>query len=379
MGEKHMPKNKSVFTRERRIVSKATLEVPGPVESWDPDEPWAWPDWPKGPVGASQTGGKGIKKLRSAADEGLNPFRYSFQTGRMLLQKMRDPPPEGIGAPVHPKKYPVKDEGDMTRNIKATAHYLGADLVGIAKLSPERINLGVIRKEQEYVARFTHFIALAVEFDAFRYRTRLIHPNFSRPVRAPAAGADPIKGYFDLEGMCAHLSSYIRGLGYNTESQGSGRRVLNGPFANWAGLGETGRCNLVITPEFGPRIHLGGILTDLPMAEDHPIDFGVQAFCESCKKCVRSCPAGAFTDGPKQLVRGVYKWPFNRKLCSEIGRSSGGPVDYGCQQCQVVCPYSGTPDFIDYNEREQGENAVLGMWTELWDQRGRTDNYVPPP
>ncbi|MBA7709981.1 3-chloro-4-hydroxyphenylacetate reductive dehalogenase [subsurface metagenome] len=287
---------------------------------------------------------------------------------------MRDAPPEGQGAPVYPNKYPVSDEGEMARNIKATALYLGADLSGIVKLTPERIRLGAYIHEQENVARFTHYIVVATEMDSYRFRTRLHHPGFSRPVRAPSASADVHKTYCDVERMCVHLADYIRGLGYNAESQGPSRRLLNGPWANWAGLGETGRHNIVITPEFGPRVRLGGVLTDLSMAEDQPIDFGVQAYCEACKKCVQACSVGAITDGPKQLVRGVLHWPLNRKRCSEQGWAHGGDVSYGCQQCLIVCPYNRPSKYVDYHGHEEGEKATLGLWTELWHERGRADN-----
>ena len=395
-----------------RVVDEITTKVPGPVESFDAEEPWDWPKWPKGPVGASQTGMKGIKSGRLGGNEGLNPLWYSFATARMLISQMRDGPPEGKGAPVYQTRYPVKDLAAMTRNIKATARYLGADLVGVVKVTPERVKLGAYRKDQEAVSKYSYYIIVASEMDSYRFRTRLHHPNFSRPVRAPSASADVHKAYEDVERICVHLADYIRGLGYETESQGPSRRLLNGAWANWAGLGETGRHNTVITPEFGPRVRLGGVLTELPLVEDQPIDIGVQAFCETCMKCVRACPMGALTNGPKELIRGVLRWPHNRKRCSELGWAHGGDVSYGCQQCLIMCPYNKPPGAVhsvvrwlltnapwtgkiiltmdnvfpaeyqryqDYGEREEGERGVLGMWPEIWHEKGRTDGYVPPP
>ncbi|MEE8418984.1 MAG: reductive dehalogenase domain-containing protein [Dehalococcoidales bacterium] len=403
---------KPKLSRRGKTISQITTEIPGPVESFDATEAWDWPDWPKGPVGASQTGMKGIKSGRLGGNEGLNPLWYSFTTARSLLQELRDAPPEGKGVPVYPTKYPVTDEAEITLNIKATTRYFGADLVGIVKLTPERIKLGAYRKDQEAVARFTHYIVVASEMDPSRFRTRLNHPNFSRPVRAPSASSDVHKAYSDVEKICVHLADYIRGLGYNAESQGPSRRLLNGVWANWAGLGETGRHNTVITPEFGPRVRLGGVLTDLPLVEDQPIDIGVQAFCQTCLKCVTACPMGALTKGPKELIRGVLRWPHHRKRCSELGWAHGGEVSYGCQQCLIVCPYNKPPGALhstvrwlltnapwtgpfilkmddllpsvyqryqDYGEREEGEQGTLGMWPELWHEKGRTDGYVPPP
>ncbi|MBI2850846.1 MAG: 4Fe-4S dicluster domain-containing protein [Chloroflexi bacterium] len=394
-----------------KTVRRITIEIPGPVEPFDAEESWDWPEWPKGPVGASQTGGRGVHAGRAPGEAGLNPMYYTFATSRTLLQQMRDPPPAGRGVPVYPHRYLVTDEGEMARNIKATARYLGADLVGIVKLTPEKIKLAAYRKDQEAVSKFSHYIIVAKEMEPHHFRSRLIHPNFRHPVRAPSASGDVHKSYSDVEKMCVHLADYIRGLGYNAESQGPSRRLLNGPFANWAGLGETGRNNTVITPEFGPRVRLGGVLTDLPMTEDQPRDLGVQAFCEVCKACVRACASGAITKGPKQLVRGVLRWPLNRKRCSEVGWQHGGDVAYGCQQCLIVCPFNKPPGllhdmvrwsikrtpwldpffvkmgdlmpssyekFLDYSGREKGEKATLGLWPELWHEKGWVDDYTPP-
>jgi len=406
-----MIKNKSVPAREGKTTRQITIEVPGPVEPFDAEEPWDWPDWPSGPVGASQTGSGGLKNAIFASSIGLNPFWYSFATARTLLGQMRDAPPEGKGAAVYPNKYPITDEDEMTGNVKATARYLGADLVGIVKLTPERIKIAAYSKDQEAVAQYTHYIIVASEMESLHFRSRLVHSNFRRPVRAPSASSDVHKTYSDVEKMCIHLADYIRGLGYNAESQGPSRRLLNGPFANWAGLGETGRNNVVITPEFGPRVRLGGVLTDLPMVEDQPINLGIQPFCEICMKCVNACPMGALTKGPKQLIRGALRWPHHRQRCRELGWYHGGDVSYGCQQCLIVCPYNKPPgqlhnlvrwllrrtpwmgqfilkmddivpskhqQYMDYPERETGEKATLGLWPELWHEKGWVDGYNPP-
>jgi hypothetical protein len=56
------------------------------------------------------------------------------------------------------------------------------------------------------------------------------------------------------------------------------------PFAIEAGIGELSRLNKLVTPEFGPAVRLCKVFTDLPMACDTPIDFGLE-FCKKCKKC----------------------------------------------------------------------------------------------
>ena len=55
--------------------------------------------------------------------------------------------------------------------------------------------------------------------------------------------------------------------------------------------GEYGRNGLLITPEFGPRLRIGKIFTNLPMVHDRPVRFGVKEFCDICRLCAKNCPA----------------------------------------------------------------------------------------
>jgi epoxyqueuosine reductase len=60
--------------------------------------------------------------------------------------------------------------------------------------------------------------------------------------------------------------------------------------AELAGLGTMGRHSLLITPEYGPRVRLAGLLTD---AEIEPSPVSKKDSCVNCDACIRACPAGA--------------------------------------------------------------------------------------
>jgi epoxyqueuosine reductase QueG len=59
-----------------------------------------------------------------------------------------------------------------------------------------------------------------------------------------------------------------------------------------AGLGTLGLEVNILTPEYGPRVYLTGILTELELAPDHPLTEQV-CIGESCSRCLHSCPADA--------------------------------------------------------------------------------------
>jgi epoxyqueuosine reductase QueG len=59
--------------------------------------------------------------------------------------------------------------------------------------------------------------------------------------------------------------------------------------AHAAGLGEMGRGQFFLTPEFGPRQYFTFVVTDLPLVADTPI----RGICDNCGACAAACPAGA--------------------------------------------------------------------------------------
>ncbi len=67
--------------------------------------------------------------------------------------------------------------------------------------------------------------------------------------------------------------------------------------ANLAGLGWIGRNNLLVNEDFGARIRLVTILTDLPLEVDSPS----QGNCGSCHACIPVCPVGAIKEKPKDF------------------------------------------------------------------------------
>jgi epoxyqueuosine reductase QueG len=71
-------------------------------------------------------------------------------------------------------------------------------------------------------------------------------------------------------------------------------QVSHRAIALLAGLGWQGRNNLLVTPQLGAQVRLATILTDLPLAPDHPLE----ADCGTCRRCVAVCPAKAIGEAP---------------------------------------------------------------------------------
>jgi len=91
------------------------------------------------------------------------------------------------------------------------------------------------------------------------------------------------------------IADYLRRLGVPARAHhAKNYQVLVPPILLWAGLGEMSRMgDVVVNPFLGPRFKAAIITTDLPMAVQKPIDFGLKDFCPRFKKCDREGPTGA--------------------------------------------------------------------------------------
>ena len=224
--------------------------------------------------------------------------------------------------------YEVDDPDLMSNQVKRAAKSFGASLVGVGTLDRSWLYANA-----QVPRRCGNVIVMAVAMDA---------PGIAASPAVPAAVATGI-GYSKMAFILAGVGEFIRNLGYEAIQCGNDT-ALSIPLAIDAGLGELGRNGLLITPQFGPRVRLCKIFTDIPMDVDTPIEFGVQKYCKTCKRCAENCKANAISteDEPTFNVAcqsnnpGVLRWPVNSERCYLYWCENG--VD--CSTCIKVCPYN---------------------------------------
>jgi epoxyqueuosine reductase len=145
--------------------------------------------------------------------------------------------------------------------------------------------------------------------------------------------------YRDWAGL--QLITFLRGRGFDAtevprEHADEKSMIARMSFklaAHEAGVGVFGRPSIILTPEFGPRVNLGVVLTDAVLEPDEPLrDFNP---CENCDLCIRICPVEAIE----------HKMPpptgFNRKKCVSfvdcLKRKTNERVKL-CGYCFDQCP-----------------------------------------
>lgn len=282
--------------------------------------------------------------------------------------------PISYDTPVAPMQVPVEDPAGMSREIKRIAQFFGADLCGVTDLDERWLYASRVDTRDMSEAPLdlpqglTHVIVLGHEMDKALVDT---YPS-------ALAGAATGREYSHEAAIVMQVAAYIRNLGYEAVPSMNDTALVI-PYAVKAGLGEYARNQLVITPEFGPRLRFSKIFTNLPLALDAPRPRGVRAFCDICTKCADACPVKALPFGPPKegganvsAITGVRKWTSDAEKC--FGFWAKTATD--CAICMRVCPFN--RDFGKWANRLWLKLA-LSRWRKLalWLDRKRGERVKP--
>ena len=107
-----------------------------------------------------------------------------------------------------------------------------------------------------------------------------------------------------------------------------------------SGIGIVGRNNLLVTPEYGPRVRLRAVFIDMDLESTGLLDFNP---CESCSMpCRKVCPRNAFISGfysSSLCYQQMTDDEANAVICekSEYHESSRMCLKY-CRSCELACP-----------------------------------------
>ena len=116
--------------------------------------------------------------------------------------------------------------------------------------------------------------------------------------------------------------------------------ILERDHAAAAGLGFTGKNTMLIAPKRGSFFFLGEILTTLPI--EHPRPTGQMPTCGRCQRCLDACPTNAFPEPYVLDARRCISYltiELKGWIPRELRPFMGNWI-YGCDVCQVVCPFN---------------------------------------
>jgi len=169
-----------------------------------------------------------------------------------------------------------------------------------------------------------------------------------------------------LQRLAARIEREAGPVGYRVFTDSA--PVMEVELARNAGLGWRGKHTLLLSRDAGSFFFLGEIYTDLPL----PVDRAVSGHCGNCVRCIDACPTRAIV-GPYRLdarrcisyltieLKGSIPEPLRPLIGNRV---------YGCDDCQLVCPWnrfarvSAEPDFRVRNGLDAAELAELFAWSE---------------
>ena len=151
-----------------------------------------------------------------------------------------------------------------------------------------------------------------------------------------------------LDILALDAVDFIESQGYSalpiaaSQSTNTDKDAYRGVFSHktaavLSGLGFIGKNALFITPEYGSKIRLATVLTDMPFSPEFPV---MTRGCGSCEICKNACPAKVITGNnyvygeARDTILDARRCSEHMKTYKDIGR---GAV---CGICMRVCPYN---------------------------------------
>jgi epoxyqueuosine reductase len=283
----------------------------------------------------------------------------------------------------------------LARSIKGWGEELGFQAVGIADA-----NVGDAEPRLlEWLARGWHGeMEYMARHGALRARPAELHPGTLRVISCRMDYSTTEADELPFESEKAYVAKYARGRDYHklvrSRLQALCERIAAeaGPFvhrafsdsapvmevqlAARAGIGWRGKHTLLLSRDAGSWFFLGEIYCGLPL----PVDEPAEEHCGSCRRCLDVCPTQAIV-APFQLDARrciSYLTIEHKSAIPEALRPLIGNRVYGCDDCQIVCPwnrFAHPTDEADFQARNGLDDATLVElfgWTEAeFDERMR--------
>ncbi len=277
----------------------------------------------------------------------------------------------------------------LAQNIKQWGKTLGFQEVGIADVDLSQYKKGFqdwleqgFHGEMDYMARHGDM----------RFHPEQLHPGTLRVITVrmdylpedlliASTLSDPTKGY---------ISRYALGRDYHKVLRARLKKLaqqiqqaceeldarpfvdtgplLERPLAQKSGIGWIGKNSLLLNKEAGSFFFLGELLINLPL----PVDQPQEDACGSCQACLQLCPTQAIVSPGVVDSRRCISYltiEFDGVIPEEFRAPMGNRI-YGCDDCQLVCPWNREAqasienDFKPRNELHSPQLLELFTWTE---------------
>jgi len=292
----------------------------------------------------------------------------------------------------------AEELGAIKQELQILARSLGFDALGVAavELGEDEKHLqkwlaAGFHGEMHYMHRHGSKRSRPAELVPGTVRAISVRMNYWPAEARPAASvlADGTSAYVSryalgrdyhklmrraLDKLASEVAGRIGPFGYRVCVDSA--PVLEKALARNAGLGWIGAHTNLIARDAGSYFFLGEILTDLPL----PVDAPASAHCGTCSACIPACPTQAIIaplrlDARRCIAYLTIEHPGS--IPEELRIALGNRI-YGCDDCQLVCPWNkfaraaSHPDFKVRHALDASRLTDLFAWTaQEFDERMR--------
>ncbi len=237
--------------------------------------------------------------------------------------------------------------------------------------------------EMEYMARHGNRRSRPAELEPGTQRIISVRMDYIPPGTANAWDvlADAEAGYVSryalgrdyhklmrqrLQKLAERIHAVVGDFGYRAYVDSA--PVLEKALARNAGLGWIGKHTVLINRRAGSYFFLGELYTDLPLPADEP----ASEHCGTCSRCIEICPTRAIL-GPYRLDAKRCISYLTIELRGSIPEDLRAPIGnriFGCDDCQLVCPWNkfaqatSEPDFSPRHRLDGARLVDLFGWSE---------------
>jgi ferredoxin len=245
-------------------------------------------------------------------------FESMKTSGNYLRSSMKNLMISAKGVSVNPHTGKRKIDEKTLQELEEFILSLGISKIGFAKVNPDNIFDG-------FEILCDTALVLALEMDRELVKTS---PSI--------VFAEEIYRTYDELGIAVNkVADWLRERGYDCHaSPAVGGDVNLVPVAQNAGIGCIGKNGILVTPEFGPCVRLAAVFIDvenLPISTDNE-HLWIRDFCETCNRCIKTCPVGAIHQQPKILADGTERF-IDLEKCAV-------PFSEGCSTCIKDCVFT---------------------------------------
>lgn len=213
---------------------------------------------------------------------------------------------------------------------------------------------------------------ISVRLDYLPQETRDLKALLDHPDRAYVSRYALGRDYHKLmrkrlQQLADHIQHQIGPFGYRAFVDSA--PVMEKALAEKAGLGWIGKHSNLLQRDTGSWFFLGELYTDLPL----PVDEPASNHCGTCRSCIDVCPTGAIVEPYVVDARRCISY-LTIELKGSIPEALRKPMGnriYGCDDCQLYCPwnrfadYSKEPDFDPRRRLDEAHLVELFMWDEV--------------